>query len=112
LRSGEVLLEGQVGLVEFEEARRGDPFVPPASKKKEQKKQRAKVSRGRAGVHARARSGDARLLPAFVVHEVMRPDGVEFCVRFVPDLAFEDFRLVDEGPVIAKHALVDREGWC
>jgi hypothetical protein len=57
-------------------------------------------------------SGDARLLPAFVVHKVMWPDGVQFCVRFVPNLAFEDFSFVDEGSVIAEHTLVDREGWC
>ena len=44
MRSGEVLLEGQVGLVEFEEARRGDPFVPPASKKKKQKKTKGEKS--------------------------------------------------------------------
>jgi hypothetical protein len=47
LRPGEVLLEGQVGLVEFEEARRGDPFVPPASKKREKKKTKGESQRRR-----------------------------------------------------------------
>jgi len=74
LRLGKVLLKGQVGLVEFEEARRGDPFVP-ATKRNKQKK--GESQRARQGAHARAWGvGDARLLPAFVVHEVMGSDGV------------------------------------
>ena len=69
LRPGKVLLKGQVGLVEFEEARRGDPFVPSARRTRGEKK-------SEVGSRARAVSGDARLLPAFVVHKVMWPNGV------------------------------------
>ena len=58
------------------------------------------------------RGGDVRLLPAFVVYKVVGPNGVQFCVRLVPNLAFEDFGLVDEGPVVAEHAFVRSEGWC
>ncbi len=56
--------------------------------------------------------GDARLLPAFVVHEVVGPNGVQFCVRLIPNLAFEEFGFVDEGPVVAEHAFVHSEGRC
>ena len=56
--------------------------------------------------------GDIRLLPALVVHKVVGPNGVQFCVRLVPNLTFEDFGLVDEGPVITEHAFVHSEGWC
>ncbi len=55
------------------------------------------------------RGGDARLLPAFVVHKVVGPYSVQFCVGLVPDLTFEDFGFVNEGPVIAEHAFVHSE---
>lgn len=58
------------------------------------------------------RGGDVRLLPAFVVHKVVGPNRVQFCVRLVPNLAFEDLGLVDEGPVVAEHAFVRSERWC
>jgi len=52
------------------------------------------------------------LLPAFVMHKVLGPNGVQFRVRLVPNLAFEDFGLVDEGPVVAEYAFIHSEGWC
>lgn len=74
MRLGKVLLKGQVGLVEFEEARRGDPLVPAA--KRNDKASESETGWTRASMVGGVFSGDARLLPAFVVHKVMRTDGV------------------------------------
>lgn len=111
MRTSKVLLKGEVRLAVFEEACCGDPFIPTA-KRKQRDKSKKKVRKARLGWSGYGFRRDARLLPTFVVHKVMGPDGVQFCVRFVPYLAFEDFCLVDEGPVVAEHAFVDREGGC